>query len=206
MYSLYLYFLCISLWNTFKALDIFDDEKRSHIAIWNWIQRFGSCHIYKRKRVTAFIIDETIIQIGSQHFWLWLCIEPIHSSVLGIYISEERNMIVAEKFIRSLVENYGKHTVYTDGGTWYDEACNVLRLKHYLHSSVEKSLMERVNQYFKDRIESFDDYYPCMQKDECNLLHVYNWLQFFVTMYNDTIYKNNYFINELNERGEVILN
>ena len=50
-------------------------------------------------------------------------------------ISEERNMIIAEKFIRSLVENYGKHTVYTNGGTWYDEACNVLRLrlKHYLH-------------------------------------------------------------------------
>ncbi|MGZ5511584.1 MAG: hypothetical protein ACXWFC_14090, partial [Nitrososphaeraceae archaeon] len=33
----------------------------------------------------------------------------------------------------------------------------------------------RVNQYFKDRIESFDDYYPCMQKEdsECNLFHVY---------------------------------
>ena len=35
-------------------------------------------------------------------------------------------MLVAEKFIRSLVAKYGKHTVYTDGGTWYDEACNVL--------------------------------------------------------------------------------
>ncbi|HEX2406671.1 MAG TPA: hypothetical protein VHJ38_05620 [Nitrososphaeraceae archaeon] len=33
------------------------------------------------------------------------------------YISEERNMLVAEKFIRSLVDKYGKHTVYTDGGT-----------------------------------------------------------------------------------------
>ena len=31
-------------------------------------------------------------------------------------------MLIAEKFIRSLVENYGKHIVYTDGGTWYDEA------------------------------------------------------------------------------------
>jgi putative transposase len=58
-------------------------------------------------------------------------------------------MIVAEKFIRSLIGKYGKHIVYTDGGTWYDEACNVLRLKHYLHSSIEKSLMERVNQYFR---------------------------------------------------------
>ena len=66
-----------------------------------------------------------VIQIGNQHFWLWICIEPIHSSVLGTYISEERNMLVAEKFIRSLVSNYGKHIVYTDGGTWYDEACEV---------------------------------------------------------------------------------
>ena len=103
----------------------------------------------------AFIIDETVIQIGNQHFWLWFCIEPVDSSVLGIYISEERNMLVAEKFIRSLVEKYGKHTVYTDGGKWYYEACTVLGLKHYLQSSIEKSLMERVNQYFKDRIENF---------------------------------------------------
>jgi putative transposase len=68
--------------------------------------------IYKRKRVSAFIIDETVIQIGNRHFWLWFWIEPIHISVLGIYISEERNMIVAEKFIRSLGEKYGKYTVY----------------------------------------------------------------------------------------------
>jgi hypothetical protein len=31
-----------------------------------------------------------------------------------------------------------------------------LRLKHYLHSTLEKSLIERVSQYFKDKI----DYYP----------------------------------------------
>ena len=99
--------------------------------------------------------------------------------MLGIYISKERNMLVPEKFIRSLVSNYGKHIVYKDGGTWYDEACEVIGLKHYLHSSIEKSLMERVNQYFKDRIESFDDYYPCVQI-ECNLFHVYNWIQSFI--------------------------
>ncbi|MGI9010789.1 MAG: hypothetical protein ACR2F1_06350, partial [Nitrososphaeraceae archaeon] len=75
---------------------------------------------------------------------------------------------------------------------------------HYLHSSLEKSLMERVNQYFKDRIENFDDYYPCI-RNECNLFHVYNWIHFFVSMYNDTTFEN-YFINELNERGEYILN
>ena len=80
--------------------------------------------------------------------------------------------------------------MYTDGGTWYDEACNIIGLKHHLHSPLDKSLMERVSRYFKDRIESFDDYYPCMQ-NECNLFHVYNWIQFYVYMYNDTIANDN---------------
>ena len=65
----------------------------------------------------------------------------------------------------------------------YDEACNVLGLKHYLYSPFEKSLMEKVNQYIKDRTKSFDGYYPCMNKDECNLFHVHNWIQFFVSIY-----------------------
>ena len=76
----------------------------------------------------------------------------------GIYISEERNMLVAEKFIRPLVDKYGKHTMYTDGGTWYDEACNIIELKHYLHSPLEISLMERVMR---------------KEENECNLLHVH---------------------------------
>ena len=101
MYSLYLYFLGLSLRNTSKALVIFRDKKRSYVSVWNWVERFGSSQIYKRKRVSAFIIDTTVIlQVGNQHFWLCFCIEPVHSSVLGIYISEERNMLVAEKFIR----------------------------------------------------------------------------------------------------------
>ena len=113
--------------------------------------------IYKRKRVSAFIIDETIIQVGSRHFWLWFLYTTIHSSVLGIYISQERNMFVAEKLNLSLkimenilyilMEVHGmmKHVMSWD-------------LKHHLHSSLEKNLMERVNQYFKDGTESFDDY------------------------------------------------
>jgi putative transposase len=90
---LYLCILCIVLGlrlrNTSKGLVIFRDEKRSYVSVWNWIQRFGSSQIYKRKRVSAFMIDETVLQIGNQHFWLWIATEPIHHSVLGIYISEE---------------------------------------------------------------------------------------------------------------------
>jgi len=64
--------------------------------------------------------------------------------------------------------------------------------------------MERVNQYFKDRIESFDDYYTCMQKEECNLLHVHNWIQFFVSMYNNTIANNNTYDFGLKEVNKIL--
>jgi hypothetical protein len=44
------------------------------------------------------------------------------------------------------------------------------------------------------------------QKDNgCNLFHVHNWIQFFVSMYNDTIANNNYDF-ELRGVENIILN
>jgi putative transposase len=54
----------------------------------------------KVKEVSAFIIYGTILQIGLQHFWLWIYLELVYRSVLGIVITEERNIFVAdERFI-----------------------------------------------------------------------------------------------------------
>jgi putative transposase len=164
------------------------------VSIWNWIQRFGSLPINKRKRVSTFIIDETVIQIGLKHYHLWIAIEPVHKTLLGKHISEERNMLVARQFLQSLIVKYGKHSVYTECGTWYPEACKVLKMKHYIHSSLEKSLIERIIQYFKDRTKSFDNSYPCRKDDDCNIGHVYNWIELFVSMYNNTIITRNNFI------------
>ncbi|NOJ29967.1 MAG: hypothetical protein DA328_07355 [Nitrososphaeraceae archaeon] len=87
MYSLYLYFLGLSLRNTGKTLSIFGDsrKKRSYVSVWNPIQRFGSGPVYKRRRVSAFIIDESVIQIGWKHYFLWIVTEPVNHSILGIF-------------------------------------------------------------------------------------------------------------------------
>ena len=112
-------------------------------------------------------------------------------------------MFVAENFIRYLVSKYRKHIVYTDGGTWYPpQACRFLPLKHMLHYPLEKSLVERAMQYFKDRIESFDDYYPCTKNNNCDLSHLYNWLNLYIYLYNTTIRNEIPFV----KRGEVVLN
>ena len=62
MYSLYLYFLDLRLVNRSNALEPFKDQQRSNVAVWYWIQRFGSCQIYnKRKKVSAFIIQMKLL-------------------------------------------------------------------------------------------------------------------------------------------------
>lgn len=43
--------------------------------------------------ISEFIIDETLIQIGKDYFWLWVAIEPSNKEVLGIHLSLERNMM-----------------------------------------------------------------------------------------------------------------
>jgi putative transposase len=128
----------------------------------------------KRKRIYQFIVDETIIRVGSERIWRWVAIKPENKQNLALNISKERNMFVAERFISKLVMIYGSHPFSTDGGTWYPQTCRFLKLQHHLHSSSEKSLVERTIQYIKDITESFDDYFPC-RLEKCKLKHVKNW-------------------------------
>ena len=185
-YSLYLYFLGLSLRNTSKAVSRF--VKRSHTAIRDWIQKYKPEMLSSRKiiRITEFIIDETIIKVGSEYIWLWIAIENDNREILQISISKERNMFVAERFILNLVKRYGEHPVSTDGGTWYPQACRFLRLQHHIHSPYEKSIIERTVQYIKDRTEYFDDYFPC-RKSKCKLQHIQKWLDLFVSHHNNNL-------------------
>jgi putative transposase len=184
-YGLYLYFLGLSYRNTSKALSQF--IKRSHVAIWKWIQSYKPKKIArKRKRISEFIIDETLVMIGSTYMWIWVAIEPESKHILAVTVSKERTTLIAERFILSLTNRYGSHPVSTDGGTWYPQACKFLNLDHHLHSTFEKSLIERTIQYIKDRTEGFDDYFPC-RKANCNLKHIRNWLNLFTYQHNKEI-------------------
>ena len=63
----------------------------------------------------------------------------------------------------------------------WTQALFTFNIRKKFDGKSQQTILQRQN-----KIESFDDYYPCMQKEVCNLFHVYNWIQFFVSMYNDT--------------------
>ena len=87
---------------------------------------------YRKTNIDEFIVDETKIKVGSELIWLWVAIESKDKEILSVSISKERNMFVAERFLSNLLKEYGKHSVSTDGETWYLQACRFLKLKHHI--------------------------------------------------------------------------
>lgn len=185
IFAIDLYFDGLSLRKVSKALTRF--VKRSHTAIRDWIQKYQPQRLLSNtKKINKYIIDETLIKVGSELIWLWIAIESENRQILAVSVSKERNMFVAERFLSNLVNDYGNHPVSTDGGTWYPQACEFLQMDHHIHSSLEKSLIERKMQYIKDRTEGFDDYFPC-RKRKCKLEHIKQWIKMFAYHHNDNI-------------------
>ncbi|MDR4490447.1 MAG: hypothetical protein R2685_06040 [Candidatus Nitrosocosmicus sp.] len=74
--ALYLYFLGFSTRCVVKALLFLHNVKRSHVAIWKWIQKGHSKSTFSKKRgkIDEFIVDEKLIKIGPELIWLWIAI------------------------------------------------------------------------------------------------------------------------------------
>ena len=96
-----------------------------------------------------------------------------------MHLSRERTILVCYQFFKQLRNRFGRKLILTDGATWYYQVCRWLRMKQYIYESDLKNKMERFVQKIKDRTECFDDHFPCA-KDDCNRLHVYNWLKLYI--------------------------
>ena len=86
-HALYLYFLGLSTRGVSKAIFYMHKVKRSHVAIWKWIQKYHPRKILsKRKRISEFIIDETLLKVGFEFIWLWIAItiEPENRQILAL--------------------------------------------------------------------------------------------------------------------------
>ena len=137
----WLWFVFVFSWFIIKkrgqGLSYLHIVKRSHVSIWKWIQNFRHKKISstrRRNKISEYIVDETILQVGPEYIWLWVAIKPENRQILAQDITQERNMLIAERFLSGVVRYYGNHPVSTDGGTWYPQACEFLNMDHHIHS------------------------------------------------------------------------
>jgi putative transposase len=125
--------------------------------------------------------------VGNGYVCLSVAMEPTHKRILGIRTSIERSRLVAHRFIQSMIREYGKYNISTDGGTWYPQACIFLNVEHHFHSLYQKSIIERTIHYMKDITECFDGYFPCKKDNDYKLKRVMNWLDCFLDMHDRAV-------------------
>lgn len=116
--ALYLYFLGLSTRDVAKTLSFLNSIE--FVTTWKWIQKYKPQKISsKRKKIKEFVIDETLIKVGSpEYIWLWVIIEP-ESNIILDSAYKELNMLIAERFVSILVKTFRPHPVSTDGEiTW----------------------------------------------------------------------------------------
>ena len=185
LYGVYVYLCSNSLRRASRILEPL--MSRSHEAIRQWVQRLAPiCDGFDvdRKLVSSIFVDETMINVKGKQAWLWVAFEPGLRAFLAFRISYHPQSIPdAYLFLKELRARYGRKPIWTDGGVWYPEACRWARLEHHVYGQELKNLIERMNQYVKDRIECFDDLFPCM-KEDCDKEHVSNWVSVFRFFHN----------------------
>jgi putative transposase len=155
LYGVYVYLCSDSLRRASRILE--PVVRRSHEAIRSWVQRLAPvCDRFDVERglVSVIFVDETMIRILDAH-----------------------------TFLKELRSRYGRKPIWTDEGTFYPEACRWLRLEHHVYPTEWKNLIERMNQALKDRLENFDDLFPCL-KEDCDREHVRRWISVFRFYHN----------------------
>ena len=184
LYGVYVYLCSNSLRRASRILEPLVD--RSHEAIRQWVQRLAPVcdrSDVGRRRVRRIFVDETMVKIRGRQAWIWVAYEPGLKRFLHFRVSYNQSGLDATIFLRELIGRYGRKPIWTDEGAWYPEACRYLRLEHHVYPVQWKNLIERTNQMLKDRAECFDDLFPCL-KEECDHLHVSNWISVFRYFHN----------------------
>ena len=111
--------------------------KRNHVSIWNWIQKHNPQKIAsKKKEVDEFVIDETVIKVGSKVIWLWVAIEPKDKQILALSISKERTM----QYIKDTTESFDDNFPCILKNCKLKHVMNWLRLFADRHNSELKTL------------------------------------------------------------------
>ncbi|MFQ6061013.1 MAG: DDE-type integrase/transposase/recombinase [Thermoplasmata archaeon] len=162
--------------------------RRSHVAIWKWIQKFGSSlkdmFSLNGELPSTIVVDETPLMEGRRECYLWVAMDPRNRSIVYVAITQVRNVLVTMSFFKAIKRTYGKYPdlVLTDGGVWYPYTLGRLGMEHRVICGGARSYVERFMETVKDRARPFDKYFPCDLR--CDLSHILNWVRLNVMYYN----------------------
>ena len=139
-------------------------------------KKYSECaNKFKVDRHKEIFVDENLVKINGQNYWLWIAYEPHINSCLSVHLSKERTIFIYYQFFKQIREKYGKKPIYTDGAQWYIDACKWLRLKTFFMEQNLRLLWKDSSSKQKIELNALMIISP-VSKDGCNMQHVWNWL------------------------------
>jgi hypothetical protein len=89
------------------------------VSIWKWVQRYSD-HADRfrtdKRLVKEIFVDETLLQIDGQKYWLWIAYEPNLDVCLMMHLSRGKGQFLyvissSSNYVVGMVENQYSQTV-----------------------------------------------------------------------------------------------
>jgi len=180
--SIHLHAAGLSLSDTVRVLDSFGVQ-RARSTVHNWVQK-ADLQPEDGKSPNHVAVDETVIQLNDQRFWLYAAVDPETNEFLHLRLYPTRTIVLTKQFLQELQE---KHDVadavfLVDGAPWLQAALfeENLRFQHVTHGN--RNAVERIFKEVKRRTKQFANHFRNASAESAE-----TWLQTFAFAWNQLI-------------------
>jgi putative transposase len=169
----------LSLSNTVELLDCLGVQ-RSRKAIHDWVQK-ADLQPESGKSPNQIALDETVIRINDQQFWLYAAADPQSNELLHVRLFATTTTALTEIFLRELRQKHDVETAVflVDGAQHLQTALQRAGLRFQICRHGNRNAVERIFRELKCRTSSFSNCFSHVKPETAE-----NWLQSFARWYN----------------------
>jgi putative transposase len=169
----------LSLSNTISILDELGVQ-RSRKAVHDWVHK-ADLQPTSGKTPNQVAIDETVIRVNDQQYWLYAAADPQTNELLHLRLFTTTTTALTEIFLRELRQ---KHEVETavflvDGAPHLQAALQRAGLRFQTERHGNRNAVERIFREVKRRTSSFSNCFSHVEPETAE-----NWLQSFARWHN----------------------
>ncbi|SDY74502.1 IS6 family transposase [Halopenitus persicus] len=171
----------LSLSNTVDLLDSLGVQ-RSRKAVHDWVQK-ADLQPESGKSPNQIALDETVIRINDQQFWLYAAADPQSNELLHVRLFATATTALTEIFLRELCQKHDVESAVflVDGAKHLQTALSRAGLRFQIHHHGNRNAVERIFRELKRRTSSFSNCFSHVEPETAE-----NWVQSFARWLNAT--------------------
>ncbi|PSQ02214.1 IS6 family transposase [Halobacteriales archaeon QS_4_69_31] len=171
----------LSLSNTTDLLEDLGVD-RSRKAVHDWVQK-ADLQPDPGQSPSQIALDETVIRINDQQFWLYAAADPQTNDLLHVRLFSTTTTSLTEIFLRELRQKHDVETAVflVDGAQHLQTALQRAGLRFQMRRHGNRNAIERIFRELKRRTSSFSNCFSHVEPETAE-----SWLQTFARWHNST--------------------